>query len=74
MARAFNDRHSRRFYCGVLWKAVRSGSYGIGQLQAILSRLGVDRQEWPGLRRLAALFNSRLPAFLRPFEARPHGS
>lgn len=65
LSRALGDRHSRRWYCAVLWQAWRGEIEGKGSLQtlcAVLLRLEADRQEWAGLRNPAALLATRLRA------------
>lgn len=63
LARALDDRHSRRWYCGLLWRALegeQEGRAGLQVLAAALARLDADRAEWGALRNPAALLAHRL--------------
>ncbi|MBB6018890.1 hypothetical protein [Deinococcus radiopugnans] len=65
LARDLKDAHSRLYYCKVIWQAWQAeieGRDGLQALAAELQRLEVDRREWKGLRRPAALLASRLRA------------
>jgi hypothetical protein len=65
LARDLNDAHSRLYYCKVIWQAWQAeieGRDGLQALAAELQRLEVDRREWKGLRRPAALLAARLQA------------
>jgi hypothetical protein len=65
LARALDDQHSRAWYCKTIWKAWAAGVEGRAGLQILaaqLARLEVDRQEWSGLKRPAALLAKRLKA------------
>jgi hypothetical protein len=63
LAQAMNDPHSRRWYCSLLWIALREeweGRAGLSILASALIRVQVDQNEYSGLRNPAALLNSRL--------------
>lgn len=63
LAHALNDRHSRRYWCKVIWSAWTAdieGRHGLQHLAAQLARLQADLHEWPGLRSPGALLASRL--------------
>ena len=63
LARLLNDPQSRRWYCRLLWgalKAEQEGRGGLSTLSAALARLEADRAEWAELRNPAALLASRL--------------
>lgn len=63
LARALDDQHSRRYWCGVIWRAWNAeveGRAGLQVLAAQLARLHADRREWPDLRNPAALLAARL--------------
>ena len=63
LARCLDDSHSRRWWCLILWQALRAeaeGRGGIGALAAALTRLEADRGEWVGLRNPAAVLAARL--------------
>lgn len=65
LARDLKDAHSRLYYCKVIWQAWQAeieGRDGLQALAAELQRLEVDRREWKGLRRPAALLAARLRA------------
>jgi hypothetical protein len=65
LARDLKDTHSRLYYCKVIWQAWQAEIEGRDGLQALaveLQRLEVDRREWKGLRRPAALLAARLRA------------
>jgi hypothetical protein len=65
LARDLKDSHSRLYYCKVIWQAWQAeieGRDGLQALAAELQRLEVDRREWKGLRRPAALLAARLRA------------
>lgn len=65
LAHALEDDHSQRWYCKAIWKAWNAEVEGRGGLQVLaaqLARLDVDRHEWGGLKRPAALLNARLRA------------
>jgi hypothetical protein len=65
LARALDDEHSQAFYAKAIWQAYRAsaeGRVGLQVLAAQLARLDVDRREWAGLRRPAALLAARLRA------------
>ncbi|CAM3520255.1 Replication protein [Deinococcus saxicola] len=65
LARDLKDSHSRLYYCKVIWSAWQAeieGRDGLQALAAELQRLEVDRREWKGLRRPAALLAARLRA------------
>ncbi|MFC6667884.1 hypothetical protein ACFP9V_22645 [Deinococcus radiopugnans] len=65
LARDLKDTHSRLYYCKVIWQAWQAeieGRDGLQTLAAELQRLEVDRREWKGLRRPAALLAARLRA------------
>ncbi|CAM3464279.1 Replication protein [Deinococcus saxicola] len=65
LARDLKDSHSRLYYCKVIWQAWQAEIEGRDGLQALaveLQRLEVDRREWKGLRRPAALLAARLRA------------
>jgi hypothetical protein len=65
LARDLKDTHSRLYYCKVIWQAWQAeieGRDGLQALAAELQRLEVDRREWKGLRRPAALLAARLRA------------
>jgi len=64
-ARDMKDAHSRLYYGKVIWQAWQAEIEGRDGLQALaveLQRLEVDRREWKGLRRPAALLAARLRA------------
>lgn len=63
LARALNDLHSVRWYCLLIWEAIRAdweGRNGLQGLAAQLARLDADRAEWAELRNPAALLTARL--------------
>ena len=63
LARLLNDPQSRRWYCRMLWEALKAeqeGRGGLNSLSAALARLEADRAEWTELRNPAALLASRL--------------
>jgi hypothetical protein len=63
LAHALDDRHSRRWYCSLIWNAWAAeveGRRGLGVLAAQLARLDADTREWVDLRRPAALLAARL--------------
>jgi len=63
LARLLNDPKSRRWYCQLLWEALKAeqeGRGGLSTLGAALARLEADRDEWAELRNPAALLASRL--------------
>lgn len=63
LARALGDLQSRRWYCGLLWRAWRAeleGRAAIQGLGAQLARLGADQVEWVGLRSPGAVLVKRL--------------
>lgn len=65
LAGALDDRHSRRWYCAVIWEAFRTEGEGRGGLQVLMAallRLDADRREWEGLRSPGALLAFRLKA------------
>lgn len=65
LARVLNDRHSRAFYCRLIWDAWEQELMGMDGLQALtaqLIRLEVDRREWKELRNPAALLAYRMRA------------
>lgn len=65
LARDLEDTHSRLYDCKVIWQAWQAeieGRDGLQALTAELQRLQVDRREWKGLKRPAALLASRLRA------------
>lgn len=65
LAHALDDDHSQRWYCKAIWKAWNEEVEGRGGLQVLaaqLARLDVDKHEWDGLKRPAALLNARLRA------------
>jgi len=65
LAAAFNDQHSRRWYCSLMWAALEAEKEGRGGLAALanaIQRVLVDRVEWAELRNPAALLAARLAA------------
>lgn len=58
IAHHFHDQHSRRYWCALLWAAVKNGT--LEALAAQIQRLLVDVQEWPDLRNPGALLAARL--------------
>ena len=65
LARDLDDQHSRAYYCKIIWLAWQAeleGRDGLQALGAELQHLEVDRREWKGLRRPAALLAARLRA------------
>ncbi|RJF75938.1 hypothetical protein D3875_00325 [Deinococcus cavernae] len=62
MAAALDDEHSRAYYAGLIWQAIKDGWKGLQALAAQLARLEIDCREWTGLRRPAALLAARLRA------------
>lgn len=63
LSRTLQDRHSRRWYCRLLWAAWRGEVEGRGTVQclaAALHRLHADLREWPDLRNPAALLVRRM--------------
>ena len=63
LARLLNDPQSRRWYCRMLWEALKAeqeGRGGLSTLSAALARLEADRAEWTELKNPAALLASRL--------------
>ena len=65
LAAAFNDQHSRRWYCSLIWHALdaeREGRGGLVALANAIQRVLVDRKEWAELRNPAALLAARLSA------------
>jgi hypothetical protein len=65
LSTAFDDRHSRRWWCSLLWAALeaqREGRHGLAVFTAQLVRLDADRREWAELRNPAALLAARLKA------------
>ncbi|CAM3556486.1 Transposase [Deinococcus saxicola] len=65
LARDLKDTHGRLYSCKVIWQAWQAEIEGHDGLQALaveLQRLEVDRREWKGLGRPAALLAARLRA------------
>jgi len=65
LAAAFNDQHSRRWYCSLIWHALdaeREGRGGLSALANAIQRVLIDRKEWAELRNPAALLAARLSA------------
>ena len=58
IAHHFHDQHSRRYWCALMWVAVRNGTLEV--LAAQILRLLVDVQEWPDLRNPGALLAARM--------------
>lgn len=65
LSTAMDDRHSRRWYAGLIWRAWRGFVEGRADLQVLagaLLRLDDERRDWAELRRPAALLAARLRA------------
>ncbi len=65
LACALNDEHSQAYYAKAIWQAYQASAEGRAGLQVLaaqLAHLDVDRREWAGLRRPAALLAARLRA------------
>lgn len=63
LARHLDDRHSRRWYCGLIWDAWESYTQGGGGLQALaaaLARLDADLREGAPWRTPGAVLAARL--------------
>ncbi len=58
IAHALNDRHSRRYWCALLWEATKNKT--LTALSAQLLRLLTDLAEWPDLKNPGAVFAARL--------------
>lgn len=60
IAAALDDDHSRSYYAGLIWQAIKGGWKGLQALAAQLARFEVDRREWGShMRHPAALFAAR---------------
>jgi len=65
LAAGFHDQHSRRWYCSLIWAALKAEKEGRGGLNALanaIQRVFVDQREWAELRNPAALLAARLSA------------
>lgn len=63
LAAGYGDHSNLNFWRWVLWRAIDSdhrGEGGLYRLQNALTRLAVDIQEWPGLKKPGALLVHRL--------------
>lgn len=63
LSTTFDDRHSRRWYCAVIWRAWRGFIEGRADLHVLagaLLRVEEERREWAELRSPGALLASRL--------------
>lgn len=58
IAHALNDQHSRRYWCALLWAAVKNKT--LSSFSAQLLRLLTDVQEWPEMQNPGAVFTARL--------------
>ncbi len=63
IAAALDDDHSRSYYAGLIWQAIKGGWKGLQALAAQLARFEVDRSEWGShMRHAPALLTSRTRA------------
>lgn len=61
IAAALDDDHSRAYYAGLIWQAIKGGWKGLQALAAQLARFEVDRREWGGhMRHAPALLHTRI--------------
>ena len=60
IAAALDDNHSRSYYAGLIWQAMKDGWKGLQALAAQLARFEVDRREWGShMRHAPALLTNR---------------